>query len=561
MLHGEQVAGQPIGRPLGKWGCVVARQDKLGESCSVLHNPILFPCRGRDCCLEGLLVVQSVIMRGMRFSELTSKMTGGRTFNEGDAEVTGIAYDSRDVEPGFVFVATRGGTFDGHDFVADALDAGAAAVIAERVVQSAVEAGVPCVVVDSGRRAMGEIAAPFYGYPSRELILIGVTGTSGKTTVTHLVQSVIEATGRRTGLIGTLGARIGDEILETRHTTPESVNLQRILRLMVDRGVQAAAMEVSSHGLYQGRALGCEFDCGVFTNIARDHLDFHKTPEAYLDAKLMLFRDYPAMSGKPFVGVVNADDPAAEVFVKAAPGRVVTFGVESPADLRASNEVVTDRSVSFDMDYRGSIVRVNLGVGGAFNVHNALAAAAVGVALGIDLGTIVAGLRQARGVAGRFESVDCGQDFGVVVDYAHTPDELENVLKTAKGLTSRRLTVVFGCGGNRDRGKRPIMGRIGVEIADSVVITSDNPRGEQPEAIIDEILAGIAQSEMGRVDVISDRKEAIESAIDRAEPGDLVVIAGKGHEDYQIFADRTIHFDDREVAREKLCSLSRRVKQ
>ena len=496
----------------------------------------------------------------MKFSDLKAKITDARTFNDGDAELIGIAYDSRDVEPGFVFVAMKGGTFDGHDYIVDALAAGATAVVAERPVRCAVEAKVPYVVVDDGRRAMAEMAAPLYGYPSQQLTLIGVTGTSGKTTVTHLIQSIFTASGKKAGLIGTLGARIGDEILQTKHTTPESADLQRILRLMVDRGVQAVAMEVSSHGLYQGRVLGCEFDCGVFTNIARDHLDFHKTPEAYLDAKLMLFRDYPATSRKQFVGVVNADDFSAEVFEKAAPGCVVTFGVESPADVSAPVAMVTDRSISFDMTYKGSTVPVNLGIGGGFNVYNALAASAAGIALGLGLDTIVEGLRQAQGVAGRFESVDCGQDFGVVVDYAHTPDELDSVLRAARGLTSGKLIAVFGCGGNRDKGKRPIMGRIAAELADAVLITSDNPRSEEPEAIIEEIRGGVPEADRSRVEVIVDRKEAIESAVNRAARGDLVVVAGKGHEDYQIFADRTIHFDDREVAREKLCSRSRPVK-
>ena len=238
----------------------------------------------------------------------------------------------------------------------------------------------------------------------------------------------------------------------------------------------------------------------------------------------------------------------------------VTFGVESPADVSAPVAMVTDRSISFDMTYKGSTVPVNLGIGGGFNVYNALAASAAGIALGLGLDTIVEGLRQAQGVAGRFESVDCGQDFGVVVDYAHTPDELDSVLRAARGLTSGKLIAVFGCGGNRDKGKRPIMGRIAAELADAVLITSDNPRSEEPEAIIEEIRGGVPEADRSRVEVIVDRKEAIESAVNRAARGDLVVVAGKGHEDYQIFADRTIHFDDREVAREKLCSRSRPVK-
>jgi UDP-N-acetylmuramoyl-L-alanyl-D-glutamate--2,6-diaminopimelate ligase len=298
--------------------------------------------------------------------------------------------------------------------------------------------------------------------------------------------------------------------------------------------------------------VGCEFDCGVFTNIARDHLDFHKTPEAYLNAKLKLFREYPALSSKEFIGVVNADDASAPAFIEAAPGRVITFGVRERRDVTASNITVSDRRVEFDLAYDGASARIRMPIGGFFNVYNALAAAAVGIAFGLDVDTIAAGLAEVKGVPGRFEFVDYGQDFGVVVDYAHTPDELENVLKAAKGIVAGRLTVVFGCGGDRDRGKRPIMGRLAAELADRVVITSDNPRSEKPEDIIAEILSGVPSDKRAQVDVIVDRKEAIEKAIECAEAGDLVLIAGKGHETYQIFADRTIHFDDREVAREAL---------
>jgi len=480
---------------------------------------------------------------------------GVRVLNDTDADITGIAYDSRQIKSGFVFVAMAGGTFDGHKFVESAIEAGAAAIIAEREVDAAIKRGVPYLIAPNGRIAMGEIAAPFYGYPAREMKLIGVTGTSGKTTVTHLIQSIFNNCGEKAGLVGTLGARIGGELLDTKHTTPESVDLQRLLRYMADQGVKVVTMEASSHGLYQGRTLGCEFDCGVFTNIARDHLDFHKTVEAYLDAKLILFREYPTMSAKTFHAAINVDDPSADKVREATKGDVITFGVDVPADLQAANVVVTDRSVRFDMTYRGQTVPVMLQIGGYFNVYNALSASAAALALGLDLNTIMKGLAVARSVPGRFESVECGQDFGVIVDYAHTPDELENVLSTAKSLTSKRLIALFGCGGDRDRGKRPIMGKIGAELADVIVVTSDNPRTEDPEFIVSQILEGIPDEDKARVTVRVDRREGIREAISRAESGDLVVIAGKGHEDYQIFADRTIHFDDREVAREILTEL------
>lgn len=488
----------------------------------------------------------------MRFSELIHNLQGARVVNAAEAEITGISYDSRDVAPGHVFFAMKGGSHDGHRFIQAALASGAAAVVCEHETPEAVSAGVPLVVVPDGRTAMGPVAARLHNYPSRALTLVGVTGTSGKTTVTHLIQSVFKASGADAGLIGTLGARIGDQLIDTKHTTPESANIQRLLRQMLDHGVNAVAMEVSSHGLRQGRVLGCEFDCGVFTNIARDHLDFHGTAEAYLDAKLMLFRDYPAMSDKKFTAVVNADDPAADTVTKAARGNTVTFGVESPADFAASNISVTDRSVEFDMSVAGQTVPVRLAIGGFFNVYNALAASTAACACGVDIDAVVRGLASTKCVPGRFESVECGQDFGVLVDYAHTPDELENVLRAAKELAKNRLIAVFGCGGDRDRGKRPIMGEIGARLADMVIVTSDNPRTEDPRSIIDQIVAGIPDADGAKVAVEIDRREAIRAAVSAAKPGDVVVIAGKGHEDYQIFADRTIHFDDREVARKAL---------
>ena len=491
----------------------------------------------------------------MLFSELRDKITGGRIVNSCDADITGITYDSRKVKPGYVFVAMEGGAFDGHKFIGSALRAGAAAIVAEREIADAVDSGVPYVVAPNGRTAMGEISAPFFGYPSRQMKLVGVTGTSGKTTITHLIQAIYNASGQKAGLIGTIGARIGNEFIETKHTTPESVDVQAILRHMADAGVKVVAMEASSHGLYQGRILGCEFDCGVFANIARDHLDFHGTIEAYLDAKLMLFRDYPKKSDKQFVAVINGDDSSANKVKAASEGDIITFGVDSDAQVRASNIAVTDKSVSFDMTYSGRTVPVIMGIGGFFNVYNALAAASAAIALGLDIDSIVNGLATAKAVAGRFESIECGQNFGVLVDYAHTPDELENVLSTARSLTDKRLIAVFGCGGDRDKGKRPIMGRIGTDLADIAVITSDNPRTEDPEAIIADIVEGIPQGERNGIHINADRRGAIHDAIHLAQAGDLIVIAGKGHEDYQIFADRTIHFDDREVAREILSEL------
>ncbi|MBI2842806.1 MAG: UDP-N-acetylmuramoyl-L-alanyl-D-glutamate--2,6-diaminopimelate ligase [Armatimonadetes bacterium] len=466
----------------------------------------------------------------------------------GDVEITGIAYDSRTVGPGMLFVAFKGGAFDGHDFVADALSRGAAAVVAERDLPL----DVPLVVVPSSRAALPALSARFYDYPTRKLTLVGVTGTNGKTTTTYLVHSILQTAGRTAGLIGTLGARIGDRPIETEHTTPESADLQSIFARMVNEGVQAIAMEVSSHGLVQGRTDWCEFDCAVFTNLTQDHLDFHESLEDYLSAKLVLFRDYPKRSAKRFSAAVNADDPSAGAVTAASEGAVITYGVKSPADVAGSDVRVSASGVDLVITYKGRSERAFVPVGGYFNAYNGLAAAAAGLSIGIDLGTVVRGLSAAPRVPGRFESIDCGQSFGVLVDYAHTPDGLENVLTTARKLAKNRLIAVFGCGGNRDRGKRPKMGKIASDLADVVIVTSDNPRKEDPAAIVRDILEGIPLT--ARPEVVIERREAIERAIMTAQDGDLVVIAGKGHEDYQIFADRTIHFDDREVAREILAA-------
>lgn len=494
----------------------------------------------------------------MRFSELVTYINNVKIVNGTDADVTGITYDSRQVKPGYVFIAMEGGTFDGHGFVSKALEAGAAAIVAEHELPEVVEKGVPYVLAPNGRIAMGEISAPFFGFPARKMKLVGVTGTSGKTTVTHMINTIFSVAGKNVGLVGTLGAKIDGKPLESgeaKHTTPESVDLQETLAYMVEQGVEVAAMEVSSHGLYQGRSLGCEFDCGVFNNIARDHLDFHNTVEAYLDAKLILLREYPEMTQKPFWSVVNADDPSAAKVLDAAKGTIITFGIDAPADVKATNVNVEERSIAFDMTYKEQTVPIWMGLGGLFNVYNALSAAAASIALGLDIESVAKGLRSVQVVPGRFEPVDCGQDFHVYVDYAHTPDELESVLDTARRLAKKRLIVVFGCGGNRDTGKRPIMGEIGTRFADVPVITSDNPRKEDPDAIIEDILTGIPAEAKTKIMVEPDRREAIRKAITLAQSDDLVVIAGKGHEDYQILADRTIHFDDREVAGEILSEL------
>jgi UDP-N-acetylmuramoyl-L-alanyl-D-glutamate--2,6-diaminopimelate ligase len=487
----------------------------------------------------------------MLLSDVVAGLAEKRLIGRDDIDITSIQYDSRKVTPGALFIAVKGGTFDGHKFLKDVFSRGAvAAVVEEEPAEQFLDRTL--VLVPDSRRAMASLAARFFDYPSRKLTVVGVTGTNGKTTVTHLVRSIFQAAGKRAGLIGTLGAKINGEHLPTEHTTPESVDLQEVIHTMVERGAEAISMELSSHGLYQGRTDMIDFDCAIFTNLTQDHLDFHGTFDAYLDAKLILFRDYPKTSKKPFLAVVNIDDPAGEKVKAATCGRVITYGVNNPADLRATDVDVTPEGVSFVMHYENLSLPVKLSVGGFFNVNNALGAAGAALGLGMDPEVVVRGLAEVPNVAGRFEAVNAGQDFSVLVDYAHTPDGLENVLRSAKSLTKNRLIVVFGCGGNRDRGKRPIMGSIATRMGDIAVVTSDNPRKEDPLAIIDEILTGIPEDCRDKVVVEPDRYSAIKKAIEMASTGDVVVVAGKGHEDYQIFADKTIHFDDREVVREIL---------
>ena len=488
----------------------------------------------------------------MLLSRLIKPLSEQRQVGSGDPDVSLIAYDSRCVVPGALFVCIRGQSADGHSFANDAVRRGACAIVAdhpERVKDF--PSDVPLVAVPDSRQALPILANHFYDYPSRRLKLVGVTGTKGKTTTTFLIEGALRRAGLATGVIGTLGARIREESVVLDRTTPESVDVQEMLARMVSKGVSAAVMEVSSHALAMHRTEGCEYDVGVFTNLTHDHLDFHSSLDDYLNTKLMLFEQYPQRSAKRFVAVINADDPKSEQVRRATCGDVMTYGVCNPADISASNISARTDGISFDVACPDGRLHIELTLGGMFNVYNSLAA--VGAALAVGLGTaeIKAGLESVKAVAGRFESVDCGQDFTVIVDYAHSPDSLVNILRSARELTVGRLIVVFGCGGDRDKLKRPIMGKIAADLADVCIVTSDNPRSEDPEGIIGEILVG-ANDSREPVQAVTDRREAIKYAIETAGAGDLVVIAGKGHETYQIFRDRTVDFDDREVVREVL---------
>lgn len=466
--------------------------------------------------------------------------------------VKGLHYDSRQVQPGFIFVCIKGFQADGHNFIKDALLRGAAGVVLQEEVT--LPPGVAWARVRDSREALAKMAARFYGYPSEQLFLCGVTGTNGKTTTTHLIETIMRASGQKTGLIGTVWNKIGEQVLPVAHTTPESLDLQAMLREMVDAGVRAVAMEVSSHGLVLQRVASCQFDAAVFTNLTQDHLDFHQTMEQYLEAKSLLFKGLGRGRSKkrPCYGVVNLDDPAGREIAHRTAVPVVTYGIKEPAMIRAEDVRLQPRSSAFTLAWGKRKLPINLPLAGEFNVYNSLAAVAVGLEEGIDPELIKGALEQVKGVPGRFEQVDAGQQFTVIVDYAHTPDGLENVLQTARAIKQGRLITVFGCGGDRDAGKRPEMGRIAGELSDLCVITSDNPRSEDPEQIARQIEAGIKEVAGASYTLLIDRRQAIAWALHEAREGDLVVIAGKGHETYQIVGDRRFPFDDRQVAREIL---------
>ncbi|MHB0977040.1 MAG: UDP-N-acetylmuramoyl-L-alanyl-D-glutamate--2,6-diaminopimelate ligase [Candidatus Aquicultorales bacterium] len=476
----------------------------------------------------------------MDLSELIAPLAG--TGIGGGVEITGIAYDSRQVKPGDLFVAIRGHRTDGHRYICQAVERGASAVITEEPVDGL---GLPHVVVSDARAALAVVSGAFYDDPTSRLSLVGITGTNGKTTTSFLVESIFRAAGFSTGLIGTVESHIGTTVEPVVRTTPESSDLQSLFRRMVDAGVGAAVMEVSSHALALNRVDGCDFDVAVFTNLSRDHLDYHPSIEDYFEAKRRLFK--PGAKA-----VVNIDDEyGARLASDLGPG-ALSFSTRRPADVTAEDIRAGVGGASFSLVAGEEARTVDLKLPGAFNVENALAAAGSALALGIPLDTVVAGLEALTGVPGRFESILNGRESAVIVDYAHTPDGLERLLTSAREIAGGRLICVFGCGGDRDRTKRGLMGGIAGMLADHTVITSDNPRSEEPMAIISEIEKGIRRVSGAVYEIIEDRRQAIKRAISMAERGDMVVIAGKGHECGQTFAMKTVPFDDRQVAREIL---------
>lgn len=468
---------------------------------------------------------------------------------QGDAVISGVAYDSRRVKPGDLFCAVPGFRTNGHRYIDQAMGRGAVACLVEDL--TAVPQGFPALVVPHSRSATAKVAAEFYGHPSRELWMVGVTGTNGKTTTTHLVRTLLEYHHVKMGLTGTVHTLIGDETYPVERTTPEAPDLQAALRLMVDRGMQGAVMEVSSHALTLNRVDGVAYDVGVFTNLTQDHLDFHQDFEDYFGAKARLFQalGQSRLIKGPQAAVLNADDPWAGRLVGQTAAPILTYGMHPSSDVRALDIELDGQGSRFTVILPDETrARVSMGLSGRFNVSNALAAMAVAYLKGMPVEEMAAALAVAPGVPGRFERVAGGQPFTVIVDYAHSPDGLENVLKTAREFVQGRLVVVFGAGGDRDHGKRPLMGEVAGRIADLSIITSDNPRSEEPEAILRQVEQGV-KGAGGQYVLEVDRGSAIRRAVGMAQPGDVIVIAGKGHENYQIFRDRTIHFDDREQVR------------
>ncbi|MGZ8605296.1 MAG: UDP-N-acetylmuramoyl-L-alanyl-D-glutamate--2,6-diaminopimelate ligase [Actinomycetota bacterium] len=469
--------------------------------------------------------------------DLLADLPRSEVRGEADSVVTSLCYRSGEATPGALFFCIPGARLDGHDFAAEAVAKGAFVLVVERWRPL----DVAQVLVPSVRAVMGPISAAFHGRPAERLRMVGVTGTNGKTTTTFLLESIFRANGWTPGVIGTTGVRIDERSVPFPRTTPEAPHLQSLLAEMVDAGVDAAAMEVSSHGLHQHRVDGTRYEVAVFTNLTQDHLDYHVSMEEYFEAKARLFT--PVMSDG---AVVNHD--SAEGRRLAGSGLpTVTYGLDAGADVRATDVRTTREGLSF----RVGDLEVHSSLRGLFNVENCLAALTAARRIGIGDEAIVRGIGEIQGVPGRVEPVEAGQDFLVMVDYAHTPDSLENVLEAARPLASGRLIAVFGCGGDRDRAKRPLMGRAATGLADLTVVTSDNPRSEDPIAIVADIEPG-AREGGGAYVVEPDRRAAIRLAMQEAAPGDVVVIAGKGHETYQELSDRTIAFDDRVVAAEEI---------
>ncbi len=492
----------------------------------------------------------------MSLKNLTKILSGINTLDiKGSLtkNITGIQYDSRNVKEGDLFVCIQGFKTDGHTYADDAIKRGAQALIVEKNVE--IPQGITVVKVKDSRSVLGKIASNFYNDPSSQMYLAGVTGTNGKTTTTFLIRSILSKAYPRVGLMGTIYNMIDNNICQTERTTQEAVDTIEFLNEMVNEGVKAACMEVSSHAVSLKRIEGLSFNCGVFTNLTRDHLDFHGTMDEYLKAKGGFFASLGKSKKDNPMAVINIDDEYSDKLMRYVNTNHISYSILKDAHVRGVNINVGLNGSSYEILYKGQRFPVNLSIHGYFNIYNSLAAFCTGIACGLKPPLIIKGLEEVSAIPGRFESVDCGQDFVVIVDYAHTPDGLENVLKAATSFADKKVYVVFGCGGDRDRTKRPLMGKIAVNNSTFAIVTSDNPRTEDPLVIIEDIKEGLNEvgaKETKDYEVIPNRRKAIERALDMAGAGDIVMVCGKGHETYQIIGETVIEFDDRKVVRELL---------
>lgn len=467
------------------------------------------------------------LLKGMNYSIISG--------NE-NIDINKVEYDSRKVSKGDVFFCIEGYKVDGHSFAEKALEKGAAALVCQKELSLETEAAI--IKVEDSRKALALVSSAICGEPSKKLIMIGITGTNGKTTSTYMMKAILEEAGNKVGLVGTIANYVGDEKIPSHRTTPESLELHQLFKQMADSGVTHCIMEVSSHSLYLSRVHGIEFSEAIFTNLTQDHLDFHETFENYYNAKLMLFKNSRN-------SIINIDDEYGKRVLRDTQNNKITYGLEPGNEVTAENIEMHSRGVNFDLVYKGERIAINLNLPGRYNIYNALGSAAACLNEGASLEEVKRGLNRVF-VPGRCEIVakDNNLGFEIILDYAHTPDGLENILSTAREFTKGRLITVFGCGGDRDRTKRPIMGEIASTLSDVIVVTSDNPRTEDPDAIIKDILVGVKKE---NYQVIENRRDAIKRAMEIAKKDDIIVVAGKGHEDYQELKDKVIHFDEREI--------------
>lgn len=496
----------------------------------------------------------------MRLKELASLLAISRLIGDGETEIRGIQTDSRKVKPGDLFICVPGLVSDGHHFAAKAVELGAVALVVERDV----EVNVPKLVVNDSRYAMAVIADYFYGHPSKNLKVIGITGTNGKTTTSYLIDKMISDSGSLTGLMGTIQLKIGSETIPVERTTQEATDLQSCFRQMVDLGTSHCVMEVSSHALDLGRVKGVQFRSAIFTNLTQDHLDYHGSMEEYRAAKGLLFsrlgNTFHTDPNQHQFAILNADDAASEHFKKVTAAQIITYGIQEQSDVRATDIQITSKGTQFKLHSFAGNTDIQTKLIGKFNVYNSLAAIAAVLVEGVSIESVRKSMEDMPTVDGRMQVVDEGQDYLVVVDYSHTPDGLENALSTIQEFAEGRIICVFGCGGDRDRTKRPIMGEVSAKYSDYVIVTSDNPRTEDPEAILKDIEPGVIAGGKASdsFELITSREEAIRKAIEMASPKDVVLIAGKGHETYQEINGIKYDFDDRQIAKDAIRSREKR---